>query len=84
VGPWWNPGDARGVKQAGRPRGLTRPIHFGTLTWRRHRSTGIGAGIFFASAIRRLGTTGWVVWTGDLSDTDDFLPSWHLAHLVER
>jgi hypothetical protein len=29
-------------------------------------------------------TSGWYVWTGDLSDADDFFQPWHASHLVER
>lgn len=29
-------------------------------------------------------TSGWYVWTGDLSDVDDFLLPLHLHHLVAR
>jgi hypothetical protein len=30
------------------------------------------------------GTTGWYVWTGELSDADDFFQPWHATHLIER
>lgn len=30
------------------------------------------------------GTSGWHVWTGDLSDADDFFRPWHAGHLVRR
>ncbi|WP_437180669.1 immunity protein Imm33 domain-containing protein [Paenarthrobacter ureafaciens] len=30
------------------------------------------------------GTSGWYVWTGDLSQDDDFFQPWHASHLVER
>ena len=30
------------------------------------------------------GTSGWYVWTGDLSDADDFFRPWHAGHLVRR
>ncbi|MBV9485584.1 MAG: hypothetical protein JO246_05955 [Frankiaceae bacterium] len=29
-------------------------------------------------------TSGWYVWTGDLSHADDFFQPWHTSHLVER
>ena len=30
------------------------------------------------------GTSGWYVWSGDLSDADDFFRPWHSRHLVQR
>lgn len=30
------------------------------------------------------GTSGWYVWTGELSDADDFFKPLHASHLVER
>ena len=30
------------------------------------------------------GTSGWFVWTGELSSADDFFKPWHTAHLVAR
>lgn len=30
------------------------------------------------------GTSGWYVWTGELSDAPDFFQPWHTSHLVER
>jgi hypothetical protein len=30
------------------------------------------------------GTSGWYVWTGELSKEDDFFRPWHASHLVER
>lgn len=30
------------------------------------------------------GTSGWYIWSGDLSDGDDFFVPWHAAHLVEQ
>ena len=30
------------------------------------------------------GTTGWYVWTGELSDADDFFQPWHATHLIEH
>jgi len=30
------------------------------------------------------GTSGWYVWTGELSDADDFFQPWHQVHFVER
>lgn len=29
-------------------------------------------------------TSGWFVWTGELSDAADFFAPWHSSHLVER
>ncbi len=29
-------------------------------------------------------TTGWYLWTGELSDDDDFFRPWHQHHLLER
>lgn len=29
-------------------------------------------------------TSGWYVWSGELSDADDFFQPWHHAHLFER
>lgn len=29
-------------------------------------------------------TSGWYVWTGELSEADDFFQPWHTTHLVER
>jgi hypothetical protein len=29
-------------------------------------------------------TSGWYVWTGDLSDAADFFSPWHASHLIER
>ncbi|MCI0156051.1 hypothetical protein KNO15_04995 [Leifsonia shinshuensis] len=29
-------------------------------------------------------TTGWYLWTGELSDADDFFLPWHLSHVLER
>lgn len=30
------------------------------------------------------GTSGWYIWTGELSDADDFFQPLHAAHLVQR
>ena len=29
-------------------------------------------------------TSGWFVWTGELSQEDDFFRPWHTSHLIER
>jgi hypothetical protein len=30
------------------------------------------------------GTSGWYIWTGDLSSADDFFRPWHASHLIQR
>lgn len=29
-------------------------------------------------------TSGWYLWTGELSDDDDFFRPWHLSHIVDQ
>ncbi|MEY9854241.1 hypothetical protein ABH923_003919 [Leifsonia sp. EB41] len=52
--------------------GVSASILLGTWEWPIH-------------GLRHLpttGTSGWYVWTGDLTDDDDFFHPWHLAHLI--
>ncbi len=60
--------------EAGETLGVSQSLITGDWDWPlhglRHRPTP--------------GTSGWYVWTGDLSDADDFFKSWHIYHLIER